>query len=243
MNNKHSRTGIRLALMLWVAQALAGPVAADELKPFEASYEWKWNGVTVAISTLKLEKRGSDIWAYSSKSEPRGLVAMVRSERPTLLRVLRVTDDVVQPITYKAEDGTKATKRDADVKFDWTQNHATGVYEDTPVDMPIKAGVQDDLSIQVAMFVQLLKGKTPENMLLIGKNLVHEYHYAREGEATLNTPMGPIATVIYSSQREGSTRVNRYWCAPSKGYLPLQVEQKKGDSVEWTMNVLSVHRE
>src|SRR5207248_792491 len=54
--------------------------AADELKPFEASYAWIWHGMTVAISTLKLEKTG-DTWTYSSHSEPRG-IGKVFPERP-----------------------------------------------------------------------------------------------------------------------------------------------------------------
>ena len=54
--------------------------AADELKPFEARYAWIWHGMTVADSTLKLEKTG-DTWTYSSKSEPRGIGNLL-SERP-----------------------------------------------------------------------------------------------------------------------------------------------------------------
>lgn len=243
MQFKYWKTLIRLVLALGVAQALGAPASADELKPFEASYIWKWNGVTVAVSTLKLEPRGDETWAYSSRSEPRGLVSVFRSERPTQLSIVRVADEVVQPQSYKAEDGTKATNRDADVKFDWAQGHASGTYEDTPIDMPLKPGVQDDLSVQLAMFVQLLKGKTPENISLINKNSVREYRYVREGDETITTPMGPIATVIYRSEREGSSRVNRYWCAPSKGYLPMRVEQKKRDSVEWTMEIQTLRRE
>jgi hypothetical protein len=243
MNIRHWKIGIYFVLVLQVAQVFAAPARADELKPFEASYVWKWNGVTVAVSTLKLERRDDATWAYSSKSEPRGVVSMFRSERPTQLSIVRVVDAVVQPLSYNAEDGTSATKRDADIKFDWVQNHASGVYEDTPVDMPLKPGIQDDLSVQLAMFVQLLQGKTPANISLINKNSVREYRYTREGDATIATPMGPIATVIYRSEREGSRRVNRYWCAPAKGYLPMRVEQKKDDSVEWTMDIQSLKRD
>jgi hypothetical protein len=37
--------------------------------------------------------------------------------------------------------------------------------------------------------------------------------------------------------------VTRFWCAPSMGYLPLRIEQKRADSVEWTMDILSVRRD
>jgi hypothetical protein len=48
---------------------------------------------------------------------------------------------------------------------------------------------------------------------------------------------------VYRSQKTGSPRVTRFWCAPSRGYIPMRVEQKKGDDVQWTMQVQSVKRD
>src|SRR5947209_5627087 len=88
---------------------------ADQLKPFEASYAWMWHGMTVAVSTVKLEHQG-DTWVYSSTSSPRG-IGKVFSQRPTQKSVMRVTDKGVQPLSYDADDGTSSTNRDAHVKF------------------------------------------------------------------------------------------------------------------------------
>jgi len=215
--------------------------AADELKPFEARYAWIWHGMTVADSTLKLEKTG-DTWTYSSKSEPRG-IGKVFPERPIQRSVLRVTDAGTQPLSYEASDGTSSTKRAVDVKYDWDQGHLTGVYEDVKVDLPLTPGVQDDASVQVALMVELLRGHTPEHFSLLNKNAVREYRYVREGEATVQTPFGKIASIIYRSEREGSPRVTRFWCAPWRGYVPMRVEQKRGDEIEWTMEIRSLSRE
>ena len=215
--------------------------AADELKPFEARYAWIWHAMNVADSTLKLEKTG-DTWTYSSKSEPRG-IGKVFPERPVQRSVLRVTDAGAQPLSYEASDGTSSTKRAVEVKYDWEQGRLTGVYEDTRVDLPLTPGVQDDASVQVALMVELLRGHTPEHFSLLNKNAVREYRYVREGEATVQTPFGKIATIIYRSEREGSPRVTRFWCAPWRGYVPLRVEQKRGDEIEWTMEIRSLSRE
>lgn len=213
---------------------------ADELTPFEASYTWIWHGMTVALSTLRLERR-DDTWVYRSKSEPRGLGRMM-SERPTQESVLRVTEAGTQPLTYRADDGTPATKRDADVRFDWLRGRVTGVYEDAPVDMPVRPGLQDDLSVQIALMVELLGGRTPDEFQLLDRNTVREYRYTREGEETVSTPMGAIATVVYRSQKQGSPRVTRFWCAPSRGYIPMRVEQKRKDEVEWSMQIQTLTR-
>jgi hypothetical protein len=214
---------------------------ADELHPFEASYVWIWHGMTVAVSSLKLEHQG-DTWVYASKSDPRGIGRMF-SERPTQQSTLQVTQTGVRPLRYTADDGTSSTKRDADVQFDWEHNRATGVYEGVKVDMRLQPGIQDDLSVQIALMVELLAGRTPQQFLLIDKNTVREYRYTREGGESVSTPLGKIDTVIYRSQKKGSPRITRFWCAPSRGYIPLRVEQEKDGDVQWTMQIQSLRRD
>src|SRR5450755_943272 len=77
-----------LAITALLGLSASAVAAADELKPFDASYEWSWKGMTVAESSVRLEKSG-DIWTYTSKSEPRGLGKMF-SERPHMVSVLKV---------------------------------------------------------------------------------------------------------------------------------------------------------
>lgn len=233
---------LAIALALLLAATAASPAAfADELRPFEASYEWIWNGMTVAVTTLKLERSGAT-WTYSSRSKPRG-IGRLMPQRPKTVSVLEVTDAGVRPRSYRGDDGTGSTKRTVNVTYDWSRQRVTGVYEDTPLDLPLSPAVQDESSVQIAMMVELLRGRTPERFELLDKNQVREYRYKREGESTIHTPLGDVATVIYSSQRANSPRVNRYWCAPERGYIPVRVEQKRGDEVQWTMEILTLKRE
>jgi hypothetical protein len=221
------------------AAAADAAASTGRLEAFQASYGWSWQGALVAVSTLKLEHGDADSWIYSSTSEPRGL-GHLYPMRPKLRSSLRVTDKGVQPLSFKAEGG--GDNHDADVKFDWSAGRATGVYEGTAVDLPLKPGVQDDLSVQIAMMVELLHGRTPEQLSMIDKNSWREYRYQREGAETIATPLGQIDTIIYSSQHPGSPRVTRFWCAPSLGYVPMRVEQKRVDNVEWTMDIRSLKR-
>jgi Protein of unknown function (DUF3108) len=232
----------RLAPLLGLAALLAAKlVFADEIKPFEASYNWIWHGMTVAFSTVQLEQQG-DLWIYRSHSEPRG-IGRVFTERPAQESVLRVTAAGVQPQTYKADDGTSSTRRDVDVRYDWEGDRVTGIYEDTKIDMPLQPGIQDDLSIQIALMVELLRGHRPDRFVLLDRDTVREYHYVREGEERVATPVGSIQTVIYRSEKQGSPRVTRFWCAPSRGYIPVRVEQKRQDNIEWSMQIKSLRRE
>jgi hypothetical protein len=229
------------ALLLVAGATIQVPARADELKPFEASYTWNWHGMTVAVSSVKLEQQG-DTWVYSSKSSPRG-IGRAFSERPVQRSTLRVTEKGVQPLSYDADDGTPATKRDAHVKFDWQSGRASGVYEDVRVDMPLQPGIQDDLSVQIALMVELLAGREPQQFQMIDKNTAREYHYVREAEESVTTALGRVDTIVYRAQKTGSPRATRFWCAPSRGYVPMRVEQKKGDDVQWSMAIQSMKRD
>jgi hypothetical protein len=224
------------------AAALLSPVrgvAAEVLEPFEASYDWLWHGTTVALSRVKLEHRAGDVWVYSSSSEPRGL-GVLYPLRPVMQSVLRVSAEGVRPLSYHATDGTSSNEHGAELTFDWDAMRVKGVYENVPVDLPLERGVQDDLSIQIALLLALRQGHAPGDLLLIDKNTVRRYNYSRESDETIPTSLGPIQTTVYASHHEGSPRVTRFWCAPSKGFVPVRVQQKRIDSVEWTMEIQSL---
>jgi Protein of unknown function (DUF3108) len=231
-----SRLALAAALLLSAATA-----AADELKPFQASYDWIWHGMTVAVSKLQLEQQNQK-WVYRSKSEGRGLGRMF-SEHPVMESLLEITPEGVRPLSYKATAGSDSSKRDANIQYDWQNNRITGVNEDAKIDMPMPPGIQDDLSVQIALMVALMRGQTPDKFSLLSGATVREYHYTRDGEETLSTPIGTIPTIIYRSEKQYSPRVTRFWCAPSLGYIPLKVEQKRDKDIEWTMRVQSVQRE
>ena len=216
-------------------------VAADELKPYTATYNGIWRGMTVAVSTLQLEQTG-DTWRFSSRSEGRGIGKLASGVFPPLqVSVVRVTDQGVLPQSFKSTGG------DADktilLNYDWQLHRVTGVYEGTEVSLPLTPQVQDDGSVQLALIVELLAGRTPPTVQLIDKNSVREYQFSRDGEATIKTALGDVQTVVFKSQKKNSPRITRFWCAPDRGYVPMRVQQKKGDDVQWTMEIQSLKRQ
>jgi len=89
----------------------------------------------------------------------------------------------------------------------------------------------------------LLAGREPQKFQMIDQNGVREYGYQHEREEPLDTAVGKLDTIVYGAQKIGSPRVTRFWCAPSRGFIPMRVEQKKGGDVQWTMQLQAVTRE
>jgi hypothetical protein len=213
---------------------------SDQLKAYKATYNGIWHGMTVAVSSLRLDQAG-DTWTYSARSEPRGVGRLAAGVFPPLqVSVVRVLGSEVQPQSYKSTGGSQS--KNTELTYDWQAKRVTGIYEGTPVDLPLTPQTQDEASVQIALMVALLAGHPPSTFQLIDKNSVREYQFAPDGEATLQTPLGEVKTVVYRSQKANSPRITRFWCAPDRGFIPLKVQQTVGDDVQWTLQVQSLTR-
>jgi Protein of unknown function (DUF3108) len=230
-----------LAAVAALLLASTGVAAADELRPYTATYNGIWRGMTVAVSSLKLEQTGAT-WTFSSRSEPRGFGKLASGVFPPLqVSVVRVTDQGVRPQSFKSSGGDSG--KSIVLNYDWQTRRVTGTYEKTKVDLPLTPQVQDDGSVQLAFMVEILAGRTPPTVQLIDRNSVREYEFSGDGQATISTPMGEVQTVVFKSQKKYSPRITRFWCAPDRGYIPVKVQQTKDDDVQWTLEIQSLTRQ
>jgi hypothetical protein len=225
-----------------LAGSASGAFAADCPQPFRITFAVEWRGMSAGTSTLELTRKGTNEYVYRSSNTARGLFRLALPDTITQTSTFSILDGQVIPSVYVGDDGSSDTSRDVSLQFDWKANKVTGTAEDKPVDQPLTPGVQDSLSVQIALMCALAAGKAPDSFRLIDKNEVKEYQYTREGEATLDTPAGKLETVIYKSQKAGSSRATRMWIAPSLGFLPVRAEQEKRGKRELQLTLRSVER-
>lgn len=223
---------------------LLAPLArADELQPFQASYTMNYSGLgEVMTSSVSLTQTAADQWDYKSVGKPHGLASLLAPKEVISESRLHITADGVQPLSYRADDAAGRSSRGINIQYDWANNKITGTDSDQTMNMALKPGVQDDSSLQIALMHDLLHAKVPSVVSIYDKSGIRDYQFTQTGTATLHTPMGDIPTVIYKSQRTGSPRANYYWCAPSLGFLPLRVEQKRLSDNVWTLVATAAKR-
>ncbi len=224
--------------------AVSSAAVAEDLRPFEARYEVHWKGMTAGHAALELKRGPADTWTYTSNSRARGLFRVALPGSISQTSEFRIVDDTVQPQRYVGDDGTRDTSRDVDVKFDWEAGRVRGVFEEQMLDMAVPPGTLDDLSVQVALMYELLRGRAPMSFHLIGKDAVRDFDYTREQSGKLATAIGEHETIQFRSRRHGSRGSTVFWCAPDLGYLPVRVERhgSKGQ-VEWSMQIQSARRD
>jgi Protein of unknown function (DUF3108) len=237
---------MRSRLCLWaialIVASFGGTAAAAELRPFQASFSVVWKGMGAGTSYLELQRVENGRWSYRSRSTARGLFRLAMPAELSSRSTFSVRDGRIVPELFVADDGAESDNKDQSLTFNWEQGRVTGIVERKPVDLPLSPGMQDTMSVQVALMQELLQGRNPERFLLLDKTKLKEYTYSSEGDETVRTPVGEYRTILFRSSRAGSTSSTYFWCAPDLGFLPLKVERRDGKKVQWSMTLQTLRR-
>ncbi|HEU4778780.1 MAG TPA: DUF3108 domain-containing protein [Steroidobacteraceae bacterium] len=229
----------RFLVLLLLAAGAAANADPIDLKPFSANYIAEWKGVTAASSTVELVRSANDTYTYSSVNKARGLFRMAFPDALTQISTFRVTEGRVIPLTFR---GTDEKERPINLTFDWEKKRVSGVAKDRDVDLELPEGAQDAMSLQIASLRNLASGNLKGTVWMIDANKLKEYELILEGNARIETALGELDTIIYSSKRANSDRMTRTWVAPTLGYLPVKAESIRGKKVEVTLLIVSVER-
>jgi hypothetical protein len=221
-----------------VAETAASATAADadSIKPFAAHYEASWKGIGIGTSEISLRKLPeADRYLYTWTITARGIFRIAYSDDLVQKSWLTIQNGHAQPVKYRGSQGSSSVSID----FDWDTKRATGESEKKPVDIALKDGTQDVMSIQVEVMADLRKGNLPKTFWIIDKDQLKEFIYTQEGSARIRTDIGELDTVVVTSQRAGNNRILRMWFAPSLGFMPVQAERSRDGKVEIAMRIKS----
>lgn len=231
---------VTTALLASILFATAAPARSEGQsvlpKPFTATYAVTYRGMRAGNLTFKLSRDPSTgRYTYETTADPSMLARIMISSGAIERSVMEIGPEGVRPIDWQVEDGKSGTSRDGKLHFDWQKNVVTGVIENQHIELPLEAGLQDRLSIQIDVVTSLLRGEEPGAIPLIDDNRVKRYNYTKVGPAVSDTDLGKLDAVLYESTREGSNRQARFWLVPKMEYVAARAEQIRKGKVETVM--------
>jgi hypothetical protein len=234
-----SARGLTLAMALVAAPGIGTQTcsgADSGLAVFSAHYEADWKTINIGTSDLELKQDGeAGHFIYTWTITARGVFRLYRAQ-VTQKSWLSIEAGHARPEKYHAEDGSSTVSLD----FDWSGGRARGTSENKPVDLELKPGTQDVMSIQVEVMLGLENGNLAKTFRILDNDEVKEFIYTEEGSAKIRTALGELDTVIVSSRRTGNNRTLRMWFAPSLGFIPVQAERTRDGKLEFAMLIKSV---
>ena len=217
--------------------AHAAPV---QIEPFKATYAVTYRGLNAGHITFELKREGANRYLYHSTVEPSFLAGMVVNRKATEITRFIVTEQGVQPLEWKLEDGTHATAKDGTLKFNLDAHRVHGTVEDKPVDLQFEGHVQARMSLQMAVIRALLQGQEPGTIAIVDDERIKTYDYVRRRTEKMETRVGEFDSVVYESTRARGKRLSRMWHAPSLGFLPVRAEQVREGRLETIMQLVAL---
>jgi hypothetical protein len=229
----------RFLVMFLLASGVAAHADPVDLKPFRASYLAEWKGMTAASSTVELKNISTNVYTYSSVNTARGIFRMAFPDALSQKSTFKIVDGRVEPMLF---EGSDEKERPINLTFDWPKKRVTGIAKERHVDLELPEGAQDAMSLQIASLRNLASGNLKGTVWMIDATKLKEYELHLEGNARIDTALGELDTVIYTSKRHESESYTRTWVAPALGYLPVRAERIDGKKVLITLLIQSVDR-
>jgi hypothetical protein len=230
--NKHIATTFLCAAIAATLSPAAAEPAPALLNGFHTVYELRYAGLR-ADATIDLQATDTPHeYLYSVTTKTRGIARLVHPGTASEVARFRYDENGFQPLSYRLDDGAAKAENDSAIEFNWQAGVATSTHDTETVELPVRAGMLDRLTADIAMIQKLRSGETSSGFDLVDRNEIRRYEYVLQGEETIKVPAGTFRTFRYMRSRPGSSRATLIWFAPDREYLPVKMTQlKRGESV------------
>ena len=219
-----------IVALVAIAALNAHSARAEEprLAPFIADYDVKYGSMSVGSSRTEL--RGAAVpgqWLIESRTKASGLAKLIAGGTLVQHSTFELDAGGLRPLSYRFDDGTKKSRHDIALDFDWGAGRVKGIAEGAAVDIAVETDLQDAASMQAFVLLRLNGGTEPGMVAMIEKDSVKYYRYTLLRRERLKTALGELDTLLYRSARDGSTREVLLWYAPALGNVAVQAEQRR----------------
>lgn len=216
------RPFLSLTFLMAVCLFPAVPMGAvDESPPFSATYSVRY-GILRGEMTLELKQHDAS-YTYETALRPRGFVSWLRRGEIRETSRLVTADHRVQPSDYSSIDTIAKPTRITNYVFDQPPGRVTGEYKSRAVDMPMKPGGQNRISVQIAIMRALQANIEPTEFSVFDRGRWRDFKIEIFPDQVAETPSGDFETV---EVRYAYTDKPKSWsmhCATALHYLPVMI--------------------
>ena len=209
------------------------------LLEYVAEYEASANGLaaTASRSLSKIDEnsyRLSNSLQASLAGQP--LASLVQASE------FIIEGNRVVPLNYTYQLSGVSRANHA-IFFNWDAEIALSTEDDETWQLPLRDGVMDQLSYQVAMRQALIDNSDSEAIFsfdIIDGDAIKMQQYRLVGEEILSTPLGELNTLKLERVREASDqRASKIWLAVDWNFLLTRIEQQNNSGLQIVLELKS----
>ncbi len=215
---------------IWLSVTATHASAAASIPSFSATYTVRY-GVLRGEMKLRLSNLGSG-YLYETSLRPLGLVSWIRNGEIRELTELAESAGAVRPVNYSATDTIARPTRNTSYQFDEPPGNVTGEYKLREIEIPMRPGGHNRISVHVAVMLALQSGSEISGFSVFDRARWKEYQFETFRNQAVKTPFGDYDTVEI---RYASTDDGKSWslhCASSLNYVPVMIVYREDGKVK-----------
>lgn len=136
-------------------------------------------------------------------------------------------DEGVLPAQYRSIDTLSSDDKIINLDFDWREQVVTGSINDEDFRSHLDGRVQDRVSLQYELMLDLLQGKARAEYSLLDGDELKLLQVRNIGTKEVKVPYGRFTATGIQHNKKDSSRVTTLWCAEELDYLPVIIEQHR----------------
>ncbi|MFU9046253.1 DUF3108 domain-containing protein [Acinetobacter tibetensis] len=196
---------------------------AFAMSPFQASYQFNYNGKNMGSATRTLSKSGNN-WTYVFAAKAGAVASASETSRfgfnagkinsNSFSRTSKIlVHNNTMSINFNPSSKTINTKKDDKARsFAW------------------KAGVLDELNAELQIREDLKGVGMKSTYLIADAKEVEARQFIKQGSEKIKTSYGTFDTVKVVMKHDKPGRDTIFWLAPKLDYLPVKVTHQDGKS-------------
>ena len=201
------------------------PESTGMLTPHSARYDVSIS-VLGGTLTTDVTEAGQGFMA-TSVIEPTGMSRIVARGVIRESSYFLTDEEGVRPTRYRSIDTLSSDDKIINLDFDWRDQVVTGSVNDAEFHSELDGKVQDRVSLQYELMLDLLSGKASDEYSLLDGDELKLLEVRNIGTKEVEVPYGRFTAVGIQHNKKDSSRVTTLWCAEELDYLPVVIEQHR----------------
>lgn len=186
------------------------------MSPFQASYQFSYNGKNLGSATRTLSQSGNN-WNYVFAAKAGGMASATETSRFTF------SNGQIGASSFSRTSKILVHNNTMSIQFNPSAKTINTKKDDKARSFAWKAGVLDELNAELQLREDLKASGLKANYYLADAKEVEARKFVKQGTETIKSPYGTFDTVKVVMKHDKPGRQTTFWLAPKLDYLPVKV--------------------
>jgi hypothetical protein len=186
------------------------------MSPFQASYQFNYNGKNMGSATRTLSKTGQQ-WKYVFAAKAVGVASATETS------VFNFNDQHIQSSSFSRTSKVLVHNNTMSIRFNPSSKLIQTKKDDKARSFAWKNGVLDELNAELQIREDLKKGSLKSTYPIADAKEVENRRFVKQGNEKVKAGNTTYDTVKVVMKHDKPGRETIFWLAPKLDYLPVKV--------------------